>query len=712
VKKFLSVSYFLFSLSVILLGQEQSLVLSPHQFDEQQQLQIAKLDGWIFHEGSDNSWSQTDIDLRGWKSLKPTQLTSAFEDKKGRVEGWFRIKFILDAAFDSIPLSLDRNLWAATDIFLDGELIHSFGETGTTKADFEYYNPNHKIPVPLNLQTGREYLLALHLVNYEEILTPGDLKYNEANLANLINLTGPQFTEVEQTYRRSSYIHSTLWIVVSSIFMMLFWMMSLQNPKERIFTLIAYLSVAIFGIAFFKSLINFFELTFTQEKIRYFMYGTVGPFINVMDLIVIEWVVKRKNSRFSKLLMIVLPILSLIAHFFNISVPFGLFNSALMAYFFYLIIDNRKRIIKGDWAVVLAMSFFLISTNFYLVLRKVSMQDFLIYGNLIFSILLLIPLITLLIYVSLRFKEIIQEKINAQAEKNKQLQAINAASAKFVPAPFLNFLGKNNILDAALGDHVEKQVTVLFSDIRDYTSLSEKMTPEENFRFVNAFNRRMGPIIQKHKGFVNQYLGDCIMAIFPENMEETLDAAIGMQNELSGYNQSRIAKSKVPISMGIGLHAGPLIMGIIGDEHRMDAATISDTVNAASRIEGLTKYFGVNILLSGACVEKLPNLEKYNLRFLGLVQVKGKEKAVKIYECFDGDTEEMIFLKKETLADFKQGMELYFSKNFGESESIFREILSTNPTDATAHLFLEKAMDNKLYGVDAEWTGLEQMLDK
>ena len=259
---------------------------------------------------------------------------------------------------------------------------------------------------------------------------------------------------------------------------------------------------------------------------------------------------------------------------------------------------------------------------------------------------------------------------------------------------------------------MEKQVTVLFSDIRDYTSLSEKMTPEENFKFVNAFNKRMGPIIQLHQGFVNQYLGDGIMAIFPENTEDTLMAAIEMQKELNDYNGERIDKNKLPLRMGIGLHAGPLIMGIIGDEQRMDAATISDTVNAASRIEGLTKYFGAKILLSEDCVNKLPKKEQFNLRYLGKVQVKGKQEVIKIYECFDGDGENIIPLKKETLAEFNKGMDFYFEKKFEEAAAIFKNIVHINPVDAAALLFFQKAnylMENK---VDKNWTGVERLAKK
>lgn len=311
-----------------------------------------------------------------------------------------------------------------------------------------------------------------------------------------------------------------------------------------------------------------------------------------------------------------------------------------------------------------------------------------------------------------RFQLLNKEKNKAQEERSLQLERINIASSKFVPKTFLNFLGKENILDATLGDYVEKQVNVLFSDIRDYTTLSEQMTPEENFRFVNEFNQEMGPIIQRHKGFVNQYLGDGIMAIFPENAADTLNGAIGMQQALQKFNQQRISINKTPIRMGIGIHSGPLIMGIIGDDQRMDAATISDTVNVASRVEGLTKHFGASILISEAVVQNLSNKTAYNLRYLGLVQVKGKEEVIRLYECFDGDEESIKALKASTSAEFENGLERYYGKAFSLAFDSFKQVLEQNPKDSTAKLFSQKCRILMENGADFNWTGVEMMTNK
>ncbi len=190
------------------------------------------------------------------------------------------------------------------------------------------------------------------------------------------------------------------------------------------------------------------------------------------------------------------------------------------------------------------------------------------------------------------------------------------------------------------------------------------MTPEENFRFVNAFHGRLGPIVQANFGFINQYLGDGIMAIFIQKPEDALRASILMQKNIRAYNLTRLTKGRSLIRTGMGMHTGPLIMGIIGDDKRMDAATISDTVNTASRIESLTKFYGANILISEDSLKGIVDKSPFNLRFLGKVLVKGKQHELGIYECIDGDEPEMLWYKQATLEDFAKGVNLFFERDF------------------------------------------------
>jgi class 3 adenylate cyclase len=284
-----------------------------------------------------------------------------------------------------------------------------------------------------------------------------------------------------------------------------------------------------------------------------------------------------------------------------------------------------------------------------------------------------------------------EKNIREAREREEAMRLVYEATGKFVPYEFIRSLGHNVITDVKLGDQVEKIVTVLFSDIRDYTSLSEKMTPEENFKFVCSFNERMGPAIRKHNGFINQYLGDAIMAIFPRNAADALSAAIDMQKEVDELNKVRARNDESPIRIGVGMHTGPLIMGITGDLDRMDATTISDTVNTASRLEGLTKHYKANIIISAACLNQITNREDFHMRNLGLVQLKGKNESIGIHECFSANPEEVLSKKLDTLPAFNTGITHYINSSFDIAVREFESILELYPDDLTAAFFLDTA---------------------
>src|SRR5579863_979433 len=305
-----------------------------------------------------------------------------------------------------------------------------------------------------------------------------------------------------------------------------------------------------------------------------------------------------------------------------------------------------------------------------------------------------------------------EKNISEAKEREEAMRRIYEVTNKFVPHEFIRSLGRNVITDIQLGDQVEKIVTVLFSDIRDYTTLAERMSPEENFRFVCSFNERIGPIIREHHGFINQYLGDAIMAIFPRNASDALAAAVQMQKAVDDLNASQVLKTNIPIKIGVGMHTGPLIMGITGDRDRLDATTIADTVNTASRLEGLTKHYKVNILLSESCLQHLADIESFHLRHLGRVQLKGKQEATRIYECFNGIGENEIKSKLTTLPYFRQGMEDYFNKSFSEASRKFFQVLEIDPDDRTAKIFLDKTGRHMDAGIPENWTGVEEMSSK
>ena len=276
----------------------------------------------------------------------------------------------------------------------------------------------------------------------------------------------------------------------------------------------------------------------------------------------------------------------------------------------------------------------------------------------------------------------------------EHLKKVNQAYERFVPREFLQLLDKKSILDVELGQFIERQMTVLFCDIRDFTTLSEEMSPEENFKFINSFLRRMEPAISKNKGFIDKYIGDAIMALFSDRADDALLAAIEMRANLSAYNLHREKSNYHQIRIGIGINTGDLMLGTIGGSSRMDGTVISDSVNLAARIESLTKTFHTPILVSEYLVAKLQNKNQFYLREIDRVKVKGKEKPVTIYECFNCDKLEIIDKKLNSMENYNQGLSAFKSGNFSEALEFFNRCQKQSPEDPIPVIYINRC--NKL----------------
>ena len=284
-----------------------------------------------------------------------------------------------------------------------------------------------------------------------------------------------------------------------------------------------------------------------------------------------------------------------------------------------------------------------------------------------------------------------------QAALDKQM-ALTTAYSRFVPRDLLRFLGKESIIDVELGDQIQQEMTVLFSDIRGFTTLSETMSPADNFRFINSYLSRMEPIISAHHGFIDKYIGDAIMALFPADVENAVLAAIEMLKRVVEYNESRTQRGFEPIRIGIGVNTGELMLGRIGGKNRMEGTVISDAVNLASRIEDLNKVYETNLLVGEAVRSRLDD-SRHNIRMIDRVRVKGKSRAVTVYEVYDADAPELRDLKDATRADFERGFAAYRKREFTQAGEIFSDVYRRNPADRAADVYIRRC--EKLLGQGA-----------
>jgi class 3 adenylate cyclase len=263
------------------------------------------------------------------------------------------------------------------------------------------------------------------------------------------------------------------------------------------------------------------------------------------------------------------------------------------------------------------------------------------------------------------------------------------AYARFVPREFLQLLGKEKIAEMELKQNRLLNLTILFADIRAFTSLSETMGPEENFKFLNSYLSRMGPIIRANHGFIDKYLGDGIMALFPGETADAVRAAVEMQRELYTYNRHRQRFNYKPIAIGIGVHSEKVILGIVGEQERMEGTVIGNAVNLASRLEGLTKEFGARIIVSERMVATM-GADAPAHRYLGHAAVKGKREKVPAYEVFGADPPEDVRLKRHTRGYFEQGVRLYLQGDHLMAGRYFRAVAKAHPSDRAAAYYVDR----------------------
>lgn len=300
-------------------------------------------------------------------------------------------------------------------------------------------------------------------------------------------------------------------------------------------------------------------------------------------------------------------------------------------------------------------------------------------------------------------------------QQTHTLLRLNAAYYRFVPKEFLRLLGKDDILAVRIGDQVQREMTVLFADVRGFTALSERMTPQENFAFVNRLLGRIGPLIREHHGFIDKYLGDGIMALFPTRPGDAVQAALEMCQALKVLNRDRLERGEPEIRIGVGIHTGSIMLGTVGEPERMDGTVISDVVNTAARLESLTKQHGVTVLISEQVVAALDPQLKANARILGRVLPKGKAQPVTIYEFFAGDADALAAQKRDTRECFEAALASYQAGDFQTAAAGFDAVRAQCPEDFAALYYQRRALDlesQRKLDPHKVWDGVEVITEK
>lgn len=288
---------------------------------------------------------------------------------------------------------------------------------------------------------------------------------------------------------------------------------------------------------------------------------------------------------------------------------------------------------------------------------------------------------------------------------------------KFVPTQFLRRIAKEGLGSIRLGNVESDEITILFSDIRSFTTISEKLRPDQVFAMLNRYLSRMEPPIQAHGGFVDKYIGDAIMALFDresrqQSAQGAVEAALGMLRVLETHNAELARQGRLQFETGIGIHSGEVMIGTVGSDSRMDSTAIGDAVNLAARIEGMTKMYGASLLLSEQTLAALGEArERYLVRFVDRVRVKGKHQPVAVYEVLGHADDPRLSGIAETLPIYADALERYLGRDFDGAAAALQRFLAEVPDDVPAAMHLDRC-HQLADGVDDDWDGVVSLTSK
>ena len=305
-----------------------------------------------------------------------------------------------------------------------------------------------------------------------------------------------------------------------------------------------------------------------------------------------------------------------------------------------------------------------------------------------------------------RLKKLEHEKLVSEKEYREKIQQLNATFEKFVPQQFLKRIAREGIAQIELGKAQTEALSILFADIRAFTQFSETINPQEVLDFLNTYLREVNQPIQNYHGFIDKFMGDGIMVLFDRSTHATdsFHSSIAMVQAIQNFNQERAKKHHPSISIGIAIHSGNATIGTVGTEERMDSTVLGDTVNLASRMESLTKYYNAQIIISSDTYEAIQDASLL-CRELDFIAVKGKNIPKTIFEVFNGNEASILEKKQKILAPYSEGLSHYRARHWKEAIGCFEQCLVIFPQDVVSQIYIERCHRFQDNPPDDTWQG-------
>ena len=413
------------------LGQESPVLISTKMFDPDQKIVLSEMNGWVFKKGNDTSWAEQKIKTDDWDKIKPTELSAALADSSGRVEGWLRFKIKLDYDLAGTALSIGRGGWAATDLYVDGNFLYSFGNTSRHIKTYREYNPIDKLFLPINWRPGQEHVLALHFVDYTAPLSIGLLKSatvgatrsQSQGLSSLLSVAGPKYNLSVSLTSRETLVYRTVWISVTIFLALLSWLLFFLNEQEKKNLMLISIYCSFSAMQnLTRIFLNNEHVSFLTYRLNDLLFKACGWMLLVLTFIIAKKILNFKSTRGLKPFLIVFSVVGAFCIFFNYFNKL-LYASVIASFFFYayILVSDRKKLKGSQWSIVAGLSLPVLFMVLFIIFNFKGYNS----NNwqlLLTGVYFSFPL-SLLVYISLRFREIIretQEKAHQVVEITKE----------------------------------------------------------------------------------------------------------------------------------------------------------------------------------------------------------------------------------------------------------------------------------------------------
>lgn len=500
-------------------AQDSTVVLNTSMFDKNlQTISVTQFNGWVFKQGNDTNWAKTEIDTTGWLRLNPTQLSVKYTDHNGRLEGWLRMRFKLDGSFENMHIGVQSSRWAATDIYVDGNYIGSWGNTGLNGKPYEENREELPTPLPLHIETRKEHVLAVHIVDYVAPLNHRNLKTSSMfnNFGSLVILTGPSANKNTAAFLTKDISLLSLNCGVIGILCVLFWLLYLLNRREKnllfisISTSLWFIWPLLWIMAEYPLDMDFNRWWLTLSMaIHWWTLAIASVVYTVAEIFSFKY---KKALAILGILFVIyaIPIVYFYGEAYGENLNYILPPYIITILLLYVVVSSWRRLKGAQWAVVAGV---VLSAIFPFTGPVIGQ-----YLSFPFS---------LMIYVAIRFKEILTE-VQVNAEQVVQLSEEKKEQA----------VKQQKILE----EEVARQTIELRTSLENLKSTQAQLIQSEKMASLGELTAGIAHEIQNPLNFVNNFSEvnqEMIDELQAELKSGNIDEAIAISNDIKD-NEEKI----------------------------------------------------------------------------------------------------------------------------------------------------------------------------